>query len=151
MKLKQYQKNLVSALIIVIGGFVLFNLAFILAALTINITISILGIAENEAPPLISRLVYVILIIIIFWFVFRSRLSDTMKATFLTMPLMVILVATGIAFYQQSKWIIGGISGVIISLVLLYLYKKRLSWVYYFATVYVAILAGCILLFNIQI
>ncbi len=151
MKLKLYQKNVLSVLVILVGGFILFNIAFLLAALVINATISVLGIAQNGAPHIVGRVLYLFLIFLISWFVFRSRLNDIIKATFLTMPLMVILVMVGISLYQQSKWMIVGIGAVIICAVLSYLYKKKLSWLYYFSTFYVAVLALCVMLFNVQI
>lgn len=127
------------------------HIAFLLAALVINATISVLGIAQNGAPHIVGRVLYLFLIFLISWFVFRSRLNDIIKATFLTMPLMVILVMVGISLYQQSKWMIVGIGAVIICAVLSYLYKKKLSWLYYFSTFYVAVLALCVMLFNVQI
>lgn len=151
MKLKLYQKNIISSLVIVVGGFILFNLAFLLAAFVINATISVLKISQNEAPPIVGRVLYLLLIFLISWVVFRSRLNDIMKATFLTMPLMVILMSVGISLYQQSKWMIVGIGAVIICAVLSYLYKKKLSWLYYFSTFYVVVLVLCVMLFNVQI
>lgn len=151
MKLKLYQKNILSALVIVVGGFILFNLAFLLAAFVINATISVLGIAQNEAPPIVGRVLYLLLIFLISWFVFRSQLNDIIKAAFLTMPLMVILVMVGISLYQQSKWMIAGIGAVIIYAVLFYIHKKKLSWLYYFSTFYVVVLALSVMLFNVQI
>jgi hypothetical protein len=151
MKLKLYQKSILSILVILVGGFMLFILAFLLAAFAINATTSVLGIAPNVAPPVLGRVLYLLLISLISWFVFRSRLKDIIKATFLTMPLMVILVMVGISLYQQSKWMIAGIGAVIICAVLSYLYKKKLSWLYYFSTFYVVVLALCVMLFNVQI
>jgi len=55
----------------------------------------------------------------------------------------------GLSLYQQSKWITLGIGAVIICAVLSYLHKKKLSWLYYFSTLYVAVLALCIMLFNV--
>lgn len=151
MTLKLWQKNILYALVIIAGGFILFNLAFILAALVINATISVLGMPQNEAPHIIGRVVYLLLIFLISWFVLRSRLNGTIKATFLTMPLMVILVLTGISLYQQSKWIITGIGALIICMVILYLHKKKLSWLYYFSAFYVSALALYILLSGMDI
>ncbi len=151
MELKLYQKNILSVLVIIVGGFILFNLAFLLAAFVINTTIRVLGMAQNEAPPIVGRVLYLLLIFLISWLVFRSRLNDIIKATFLTMPLMVILIMVGISLYQQSKWMIAGMGAVIICAVLSYFYKKKLSWLYYFSTFYVVVLALCVMLFNVQI
>lgn len=151
MKLKGWQKNALSVFVIVIGGFILFNVAFILAALVINGLMSIMGIPENAAPPELSKIIYLILILLISSVVFKSKLNTLVKATFLTMPLMVTLVMIGILLYEQSKMLNVVIGTAIICLVLLYLRKKKLSWQYYFAVFYVAILALCIIFFNIQI
>lgn len=151
MKLKLYQKNILSVLVIVIGGFVLFNLAFLLAALVINTVMSALRMGQNGAPPAVGRVVYLIIIFLISWLVFRSPLNDIIKATFFTMPLMVTFIMSGISLYQQPKWLIAGMGAVIICAVLSYLYKKKLSWLYYFSTFYVAVLAFCVMLFNVQI
>jgi hypothetical protein len=151
MKLKPYQKNILSALVIIVGGFILFNLAFLLAAFVIKATMSILGTAQYAAPPFVGRVVYLLFILLISWLVLRSRLHDLAKATFLTMPLMVILIMVGIGLYQQSKWLIAGIGAVIIGAELFYLYKKKLSWHFYLATIYVAVLGLFVMLFNVQI
>ena len=151
MKLKPYQKNVLSALVIIIGGFALFNIAFLLAALVINATMRVLGMAQHEAPSMVGRVLFLILIILSSWFVFRSKLKDLIKATFLTMPLMVVLVMAGISLYQQARWMVAGIGAVFIFSVLYYLYKKKLSWLYYFSTFYVAIVALCVMLFNVEI
>ncbi|MBW7572009.1 hypothetical protein [Caproiciproducens faecalis] len=106
---------------------------------------------QDAAPPLLSRVFYLIFIFIISLFVFKSKLNDLVKATYLTMPLMIVLVMVGLLFYQQAKFFIAAIGALIVSAVLLYLYKKKLSWQYYFATFYVAVLGLCIMIFNIEI
>ena len=151
MKLKHYKKNILFMLAIVGAGFILFIIAFIFAAFVLNATMSVLGMPQDAAPPFAGRVIYLILILLISWLVFRAKLPDLAKATFLTMPLMVILVMVGIVSHLQSKWLIVGIGAVIIGAVLFYFYKKRLSWLYFFATIYIAALGFCIMLFNVQI
>ena len=72
-------------IIIIIGGFILFNFAFILTALVVRATMFIIRAPENMPPPYIGRYITVILILIMSYIVFRSRLNDTIKATYLTM------------------------------------------------------------------
>ncbi|MDD2494619.1 MAG: hypothetical protein PHE29_05445 [Tissierellia bacterium] len=151
MKLKTWQKNILSALVIVVGGFILFNLAFLLAAFVINGLMSIMGMPENATPPALGKVLYIIIIAIISWIIFISKFNIFIKATFLTLPLMIALVMVGIALYGQSKLLIIAIGAIIISAVILYLRKKKLPWQYYFATFYDAVLALCIIFFNIQI
>ena len=151
MKLKPHQKSILSILVIVVGGFILFNLAFLLTALVTNFMVSFSGMRQSGSFHIIGRGLSVLLILLISWAAFRSRLNDTVKATFLTMPLMVILVIVGIILYQQSKWITAGIGAAIICVVILYLYKKKLSWLYYFSAFYVAALALYVLLSGMDI
>ncbi len=151
MKLKLYQKNILSVLVIVVGGLILFNLAFLLTALVTNAVISFSGKEQFGAVHMIGRGLSVLLILLISWLVLRSHLNDTIKATFLTMPLMVILVIIGISFYEQSKWVVAGIGALIICALIFYLYKKKLPWLYYFSTFYVAALALYVLLSGMDI
>lgn len=121
MKLKPWLKNILSCLVISTGGFVLFNLAFLLAAFVIKTTMYVMEISENEAPPVISKAIFLFLVLLISWIILKSRFHTLIKATFLTMPLMVTLIFAGIQFYQQSIWVIIGIGTVIIGLILFYL------------------------------
>lgn len=151
MKLKTWHKNILSVFTIMLGGFILFNVAFILAAFVINGLIKIMGMHENASPPFISKALYLILVFLISFGIFKSKLNTLIKATFLTMPLMVVIVMIGILFYRQTKFLVIAIGALIIGSVLFYLYKKKLPWQYYFATLYVAVLGLCIMAFNIQI
>jgi hypothetical protein len=151
MKLKIWHKNILSSFVIMLGGFILFNVAFLLAAFVISTSQRIIGMPQNAAPNLLSRALYLVLIFIISWFVLKSKLYTLAKATYLTMPLMVVLVMLGLLLYQQPKSLIAIIGALIISVILLYLYKKKLPWQYYFAALYVAVLGLCIMLFNIEI
>lgn len=151
MKLNTWQKKLLSIIIIVSVGFVLFNVAFLLAAVIFNVSMSLLGTPEGSPPPFAGKVTYVALILLMSWLVFRSKMNDIVKATMLTMPLMVIFVLVGIGLYRQPMWLTVGIGSVIVGAVLYYLHKKKLSWLYYFATFYVALLALCIMIFQIEI
>ena len=84
------------------------------------------------------------------WFVLTRPLNDLVKATYFTMPLIVILTEVGVQFYRWPVlvWTIGTI---IVGAVLLYLYKTKRSWLYYFATFYVACVELFVMLFGIDI
>lgn len=151
MQPKIWQKNVLSLIVIVGVGFILFNVAFILAALVLNGTSRILGADPQAAPPLVGAAIYLVLVLLLSWFVFRSKLNDLVKATFLTMPLMVILMMVGVRIYEQSKWVIAGIGAAIVGAVIFYLYNKKLPWQYYFATFYVALLALFVMLSGMEI
>ncbi len=150
MKFKPWQKNLFSAFIIIAGGFLLFNLAFLIFAFITNTAMSALGIPENTSPPSVLRAFAVTVILMIAVLVFRSKLNDTVKATFLTMPLMTILVLVGMTLYPKTLLVVL-LSAAIIGGLIFYLYQKKLPWVYFFATIYVAALGLYILLADVQI
>lgn len=148
---RPWLKNLIAAGIIMAGGFFLFNFTFISAAFIINASIKLFNLPGNSAPPFLARMVYVVFILVLSWFVLRSRLNDTLKATFLTMPLMVVLVSIGIFTYQLSIGVVIGLGAAVVAAVLFYIHHKKLSWKYYFAVLYVAALALMIMLLGIDI
>ncbi|MDD4517399.1 MAG: hypothetical protein ACOYEN_08660 [Limnochordia bacterium] len=141
MKLKTWQKTFLSMLCIVGAGCILFNLAFILAYLvhiTCGMVMSSLGQRLGNARALYFswHYVYLFFILLLSWAVFRTRLSDLGKAAFSTMPLIVILTEVGIQFYRWPV-LVWAIGASIVGAVLLYLYKTKRSWMYYFAVIYV--------------
>ncbi len=150
MKFKTWQKNVLSTVFIIFVGFIFFNLAFMLAALIINVIMKIMGTPENSAPHFISWVIYFMLIILISVLVLKSKINTLFKAAFLTMPLMIIVVLIGMTFYQ-TKLIVTMIGAAFIGSVALFLYKKKLPWQYYVATLYVTVLGIFIMAFNIQI
>jgi len=148
-KMKPLVKNALMMLIIVGGGFALFMAAFSLAAAVMGIVGRLTG--TMGKPPYIAWPIYLVIILVISWFVFRSKLPDLAKATYLTLPLMIAVVFEAILLYEQSQWLILGVGAVIVCAVLLFLYIKKLSWLYYFATLYVAVLGMIILFTGVEI
>lgn len=108
MKLIPWLKNILSAFVIMAGGLVLFTLAFLMTAFVTNAFIGVFGMERVGNPYGTGRWLTLLVILLLSWLVFRSKMNDTVKATFLTMPLMVVLVLTGIRFYQQPAWIMVG-------------------------------------------
>lgn len=155
MKLKTWQKNVLSALVIAVGGFILFNVAFLLAVLIQQlcslIVRSLSGGDDFAVNPIYWGYVYILIILVISWFIFRSNLNTLVKATYLPMPLIVLLVFTGIRFYERPVWVPIGIGTMLVGAVLLFLYKKKLPWQYYFSTLFTGAVALSIVLFGIEI
>jgi hypothetical protein len=144
MKLNSWQKNILSMLVIIGVSFVLFNVAFVLAYF-VNTMYNILIMPFiNKADSIRAihfswHYLYLILIFILSWFVLRRPLKDLVKATFFTLPLVIALTEVGIQFYSRPAlvWII---NAVIIGSALFYFYKRKYSWLYYFATIYVTVI-----------
>lgn len=146
--MKPWLKNILSAVIIVVVGFVLFFVAFLLTALVSSVTEKLFG---PEGRPYLSKLVMLFIVLLISFFVFRSRFNDLVKASFLTMPLMVVLVLLGILMYPLPQWQLFGAGALIVGGLVFFLYKKKLSWLYFFATFYVTVLVVIILLTGMEI
>ena len=146
--MKPWLKNILSAVIIVVVGFVLFNAAFLLTALVWRLAEMLFG---AQSAPLLSKIVTLFIVLLISFFVFRSRFNDLVKASFLTMPLMVILVMLGILMYPLPQWQLFVAGALIVGGLFFFLYKKKLSWLYFFATFYVTVLVVIILLTGMEI
>ncbi|MDD2371505.1 MAG: hypothetical protein PHQ32_05835 [Firmicutes bacterium] len=149
MKLKSWQKNILSILVIISGGYILFNVAFLLAAIVMNSVNLLIG--NVGKPPYLGWIIYLILLTVISWLIFKSKLNDLIKATYLTMPLMVILISEAVFLYEQPQWIVYILGAIIVSGVTFLIYKYKLSWLYYVATAYVTIVALFIAITGVEI
>jgi hypothetical protein len=134
MKFTLNSKNLLQALFIVVIGFLLFNLAFILLALILN------GISMVTQNPVqnndLGYLIFLIVLLVLSWVLFQTKLSILIKASFLTMPVMSVLVMIGILMFGQPSWLLYGVEGLIIGLILVFLRQMKQPWQYTFAVLY---------------
>jgi hypothetical protein len=155
MSIKTIMGWIVSAILIMFGGFVLFNLAFVILGVLANgfeIFADATGEVSREMLLLALFVGSVIIVAIIAKFILsKEQLKHTLFAMLLTLPLMVIIVMIGIALYGQSDFVILLAGGAVIIPVLLLMIKKKVNWTYMFATVYVACLGLLIMIFNIEI
>jgi hypothetical protein len=156
--MKPWVKNVLYGLAIIAGGFVLFNVAFMLASLVMlayNAVARLIFGDLNTAPQELRFswiYVYLVLVLVLSWFFLRwKRPNDLLKAIYLTMPLMVLLMTIGIALYTIPQWVMAIIGCLILGGVMLYLYKTKRSWVYYFSSIYVGVLALYVMLSGMQI
>lgn len=156
MKLKLWQKNIFSMLTIVVIGFILFNVAFILAWVVSRVCSMAFMLFVNPVDGNLGMIhslwhyVYLIFIILLSWGFLRLHLNDLVKATFLTLPLVIVLAEVGVQFYKLPV-LVYVINALIIATVLFYLYKTKRSWLYYFATLYVAVVMLYVMLSGMQI
>lgn len=150
MKTKEIFSNIVSALTIMLGGFVLFSIGFIVLAIVIN-GLQLLG--ETPSGEVSSYFLAfagyaagaIALAFLAKWLLTKEQLKHTLLSAVLTLLLMVVLVMIGIALYQQSDLILLLAGGIVIVPLLIYLYVKKANWTYIFATAYVA----CIGIYNV--
>jgi hypothetical protein len=155
MKLKNVISIIVSLLTIMLGGFVLFNLAFILLALLVNgfeVFADSAGEVSREMLQLASYVAIAIAIAVAAKFLLtKEQLKHTLLASMFALLIMVVLVMIGIALYKQSDIIILLAGGVVIIPTLILLFMKKANWTYIFATVYASSLGILVMLFNIEI
>ncbi len=155
MKIKTWQKNVLSAAAIAVGGFILFNAAFLLAAGVINgfnwLLKQLAGNEDFAVNMAYGGYLFVLIILVISWFVFKSKLPALAKAIYLPMPLMVVLIFQATQLFEYPSWIPVTIGVIIVGLVLLYLYKKKLSWLYYFAALFTGAVALYIAIAGVEI
>ena len=155
MKLKTWQKNVLLAAAVAAGGFLMWNVAFMFAAGVINgfnwLVRLFAGNKDFAMNIMFGGYLFVLIVLVISWVIFKSKLPTLAKAIYLTMPLMVLLIFQGIQLFEQPQWIPITIGVIMVGLVLLYLYKKKLSWLYYFATLYTGAMALYVILAGIEI
>lgn len=151
MKLQSWQKNVLSALFITVGAYLLFFLDFLLMGLLARVGVMLMRDSVFLTPGLFARILFGITLLIGLWFVSRSKLPDMLKATYFTLPLMAIYMTIGLALYPEPDLVVVGVGSLVTGAIFFYLYKQKLSWEYYFATIATAITALLVLLLDIQI
>lgn len=155
MKLKSVLGIIVSMLTIMLGGFVLFNVSFVILALLSNgleVFADTTGEVSREMLQLGGFVALVIAIAVAAKFlVSKEQLKHTLLASMLALFLMIVLVMIGIALYEQSDIVILLAGGVVIIPILILLYMKKANWTYTFATIYASCLGILVMLFKIDI
>ena len=149
--------NILSALAVVVFGFILLNLAFIFDALYQGIIDGIVGLftsvdfnmAWSWFPP-VKHAMFVVIIGLISWTVFKSKLKTIFKAIFMTVPLAIVFATIGMFLYRWP--LISYLLGALFSLgVLYYLYKKKEHWLYYFTLILISLVMLLVGLLGVEI
>ena len=143
-----WKMHLIAVLSIFVGGFCLFQLAFFLAAIVMNGISTITN--TMGQPPYLGLVVYILLILIASYFIFRTKWHVIIKATYLTMPLMIVTIAVAILLYE-TPWIAYIVDGAIMGGLLIYLIATKKHWYYSVATLYVGVVLLLIQILNIEI
>lgn len=155
MKLKSVLGIIVSMLTIMLGGFVLFNISFVLVAFLANgleVFADTTGEVSSEMLQLGGYIALVLVIAVSAKFlVSKEQLKHTLLASMLALLLMIVLVMIGIALYEQSDIVILLAGGLVIIPLMIFLYLKKANWTYIFATVYASGLGILVMLINIEI
>ena len=141
-------KNILSAVAVTIFGFILLNLTFIFDAVYQGLLRRLVGLFIPLTPdtnlywlPPLFHGSFVVVIGIISWFVFRSKLKVLYKAVYMTVPVAVVLATVGIFLYRWPT-VAYSIGGLFTLSVLYYFYRTKQHWLYY----YTVILVGFVML-----
>ena len=140
----QIVKNILSALAVAFFGFILLNLIFLFdfiyqsAIRGIAILFIPLGSETNMYwfPSLHGS--FVVIIGIISWFVFRTKLRVLYKAIYMTVPVAVVLATMGIILYRWQV-ISYSIEALLCIGTLYYFYRTKQPWIYYYTLILVSL------------
>ena len=124
-------------------GFVLLNLTFLFDALFQNLVRAVVGSFSSADPnmfryPPMMHILFVIIIGLISWLVFRSKLAVFWKATYLFVPAATGLVTIGMFLY---RWPFAVFSlGTILCLgVLYYFHRAKQPWLYWYTLILISL------------
>jgi drug/metabolite transporter (DMT)-like permease len=153
MSKRHWVKNILAALVIAVLGFILLNLAFLLNFLLFRLAgffITEESISAIPWFPMMRHVLFLVIIILLSWFILRSKLPPFYKAVYLTVPVAAVLVTAGILLYQWQP--AAYVAGTLITAgVLFYLYRTKQHWYYYYAMVLVAVTLAVFTLYGGQI
>jgi len=150
-------KNILSALAVAGFGFILLNLAFLFDFLFQSLVIGFVklftpvdfNMTSRWFPPLMHAL-FVIIIGLISWLIFRSKLGVLYKAIYMTVPLAVIFVTLGM-FLGSLPVVVYSIGSLFSIGVLYYFYRTRKPWLYYYTLILVGVAMLLVGLLGIEI
>lgn len=140
-------KNILSAVAVAGFGFILLNLAFMFDFLLISLVAGFIklfipvnpAMTYNWFPPMMHAL-FVVVIGLISWPIFKSKLGVLYKAIYMTVPSAVVFVTLGMFLYRWpvAAYSLGSLFGIG---ALYYFYRTKQPWLYY----YTVILVGLVL------
>jgi hypothetical protein len=138
-------KNVLSAIAVAFFGFILLTFTFIFDALFQSLVDWIVklftSVDFNMAwpwfPP-VKHALFVVIIGLISWIVFKSKLKVLYKAIYLTVPVATVLVTVGMFLY---RWPILSYSiGSLLCIgTLYYFYRTKQHWIYYYTVILIGL------------
>lgn len=133
MKNERFRSTLLPLLVILGGGLLALGICYLFFLLINNLGESLFFFTTPTTMPVfIVRRVYAMLLMILYLVLFRTRMSDLLKATILVGPLGFLTTTAILTYYEKPVWAIAiTVVIAVISAFLLYISKK--SWFYYYA------------------
>ena len=136
-------KNILSAIAVALLGAILLNLAFTLDYVfqtLIRLIYSLFVPVDAGAPffPVLLHFLFVILIGLISWLVFKSKLGVILKASYLSVPAAVVFATIGMFLYSWPL-IALFLGGFVAIGILYYFYKTKQPWLYYYTVILIGL------------
>jgi len=150
-------KNILSAIGVAGLGFILLNLAFMLDFFFQSAVIWCIKLFTSANPsmdwpwfPPAMYVAFVILIGLLSWFIFRSKLGVFYKATFMAVPLAAVFVTIGMFLYRWPI-IVYSLGGLFFIGVLYYFYRTKQPWLYYYTLILIGLVMLIVGLLGVEI
>lgn len=155
-------KNILSAIAVAVFGFILLNLAFLFDFLIQSLVVRLIELITTVdfktidfqtnfqwLPPAMHGL-FMVIIGIISWLVFRSNLGRLYKAIYMTVPLAAGFLTLGIFLYRWpiAAYSIGSMLGIGI---LYFFYRTKQPWLYSYAVILVGLAMLLVGLLSVEI
>ncbi|MEA4889005.1 MAG: hypothetical protein VB070_06050 [Clostridiaceae bacterium] len=141
MEKESHRKIIIPMIQITLAGIVLMGLAYTLYALLhIIVTRVSLAVAATAIPTAYTRAVFALIMVLAYWLVSRTHWKDLYKSACLTVPTASLILAAGIGLYQwpAAAW---AAKLVMLAFIMLFLYKARKTWMYFYAAAIAALVA----------
>lgn len=142
-------KRTLTLIAIPVLGLMLLNLSFMFDFLFQSIIDKFFPVDYNMTSqwyPRSKHIFFVVIIAVISWFIFKSKLKELYKAIYTTVPTALILVTMGM-FLGRWPMVAYAVGSLFYGTIIFYLYKTKKSWLFYYAVTLVtlALLIMCIL------
>jgi hypothetical protein len=150
-------RNILSALAVAVFGFILLNLVFLFDFIFQSVidasfrlfTQVDFNMELHWFPPM-KQFLFVVIIGIISWFVFRSKLKVLYKAIFMTVPVAVVLATIGMSLYRWPI-VLYSLGTLLCICTLYFFYRTKQPWLYYYTVILVSITLAIVTMMGVDI
>ena len=133
MKNNYFRSILLPLLIIPVGGLLTLGTCYLLYLFIYNfVEFQFYPTDPASVPVDAMRRVYVLTLLVLYFALLRTKISDLLKATILVGPMGMLATTAILAFYETPVLAIAAIV-VIIAICIFLLYRYKKPWIYYYA------------------
>jgi hypothetical protein len=146
-------KKVLSALAILVSIPILFTLIFLFYALIFNFYDWVIPWSQNAGlnPYHILRpMTLFVVLAVLAWFIFRSKLATLYKAIYTTVPVGAVLAFIAIDFNSRPV-LLYSLGALFALAVLAYLFFTKKPWLYYFSVISVSVVLLMVKLLGVEV